>query len=318
MKQKDFKSRPSTTVFTAITALLLFLIAPNLHGQVAINNDGSAANSSAMLDVKSTSKGLLLPRLTTTQQKNINNPAAGLLIFNTDSSDFYGYNGTNWISIWTPSTDTIGGWTCGDTLYDSRDGKKYATVQIGTQCWMSENLNIGIMIWDDVDSWDNDTIEKYCYDNLTANCDTSGGLYQWDEVMGYTTTDSVQGICPAGWHIPSDSAWKTMEVFLGMSTAQANATLWRGTTEGDELKNTSGWNAGGNGSNTSGFSALPGGHRYTDGPFYDLGTDGYFWTSTGTGTYKGKFRSLRNTRNKVYRHTNYNSGYGFSLRCMKN
>jgi len=88
---------------------------------------------------------------------------------------------------------------------DARDGKTYNTVLIGTQCWMRENLNIGTRIDGSQNQTDNGTIEKYCYDDLESNCDIYGGLYQWDEAMQYVTTQGVQGICPAGWHLPTDA-----------------------------------------------------------------------------------------------------------------
>ena len=105
--------------------------------------------------------------------------------------------------------------TCGDPFTDPRDGQTYNSVQIGTQCWMAENLNIGEMINGSEEMTDNGVIEKYCYDNDPANCETYGGLYQWNEMMEYTTTPGVQGICPTDWHLPSDGEWTTLTDFLG-------------------------------------------------------------------------------------------------------
>ena len=83
-------------------------------------------------------------------------------------------------------------------ITDTRDGQEYSTVQIGSQCWMAENLNIGIMIPGANTMGNNEEIEKYCYNNDESNCDIYGGLYQWNEMMQYTTTPGVQGICPTG------------------------------------------------------------------------------------------------------------------------
>ncbi|MCK5838660.1 MAG: hypothetical protein KAG99_02370, partial [Bacteroidales bacterium] len=84
------------------------------------------------------------------------------------------------------------------------EGQTYSIVAIGTQCWMAENLNVGTRI-DGVDEQtDNPTLEKYCYNDLESNCDIYGGLYQWNEMMQYVTTEGAQGICPSGWHIPTD------------------------------------------------------------------------------------------------------------------
>jgi uncharacterized protein (TIGR02145 family) len=106
---------------------------------------------------------------------------------------------------------------CGDTLTDSRDGQKYPTTLIGDQCWLAKNLNIGTML--DVSSAnlpqsDNSIIEKYCYNNDLDNCKTYGGLYQWDELMNYSTEEITQGICPSGWHIPSVSDYDSLIGFL--------------------------------------------------------------------------------------------------------
>ena len=92
----------------------------------------------------------------------------------------------------------------------------------------------------------------------TANYATYGVLYNWPAVM-------TEGICPSGWHIPSDGEWQTMEISLGMSESEAAQTGWRGSPVGDYMKSTSGWNSGGNGSNSSGFTGLPGGYRYSGG-----------------------------------------------------
>jgi hypothetical protein len=94
---------------------------------------------------------------------------------------------------------------CGNALVDIRDGQSYATVEIGTQCWMSESLNIGLMIPGNWNQNDNGLIEKYCYNNSTGNCNNYGGLYQWNEAMQYVSTEATQGICPFGWHLPTNA-----------------------------------------------------------------------------------------------------------------
>ena len=101
---------------------------------------------------------------------------------------------------------------------------------------MAENLRVGEMINSADEQIDNDTIEKYCMQNDTNNCSIYGGLYQWDELMSYTTTEGIQGICPDGWHIPSDQEIMELEVYLGMSQQDADITGFRGTNEGGKLK----------------------------------------------------------------------------------
>jgi len=105
--------------------------------------------------------------------------------------------------------------TCDDSFVDERDGQSYFTVQIGTQCWMAENLNVGTRVGVSTEHTDNAIIEKYCYNDSEDNCNTLGGLYQWDESMDYNSgcngtgsgqpecSSPVQGICPSGWHVPS-------------------------------------------------------------------------------------------------------------------
>jgi uncharacterized protein (TIGR02145 family) len=157
-------------------------------------------------------------------------------------------------------------------LVDARDGQYYNTVQIGTQCWMAENLNIGTMIPGASEMANNSLIEKYCYNDNPANCDVYGGLYQWNEMMGYTTTQGMQGICPTGWHIPTDAEWDIMENFFGGFGVAGGKLKEAGTTH---------WNAPNDGgTNISGFTALPGGYRSGDAIFSQLGYHAYFRTST--------------------------------------
>ncbi|OYT15059.1 MAG: hypothetical protein B7C24_15045 [Bacteroidetes bacterium 4572_77] len=204
---------------------------------------------------------------------------------------------------------------CGQLIINY-GGQEYHGVPIGTQCWMKENLNIGTRINGNQEMQSNSTIEKYCYDENEANCDTYGGLYQWDEMMQYSTQEGAQGICPDGWHIPTDNEWKEMEMELGMSQSEANNTDWRGTNEGEKLRSKSGWNSNGNGTNSSGFTAFPGGFRSIGGSFIDLVDYGFWWTST---EYSGSYawsRGLCYYFDQVDRNDNYRV-YGYSVRCLK-
>ena len=209
-------------------------------------------------------------------------------------------------------------WACGDLLVDDHDGQAYSTVQIGNQCWMAQNLNAGTMINGSNDQTNNNTIEKYCYNDDASNCNTYGGLYQWNEAMQYVTTAGTQGICPTGWHIPTDDEWKTLEMYLGMSQADADATGYRGTDEGGKLKETgtTHWASPNTGAtNSSGFTALPGGYRHTNGSFSALSNLAYFWSSSEVGTAAlSRFLSHNNAR--AYRDT-HDKDFGFSLRCVR-
>jgi uncharacterized protein (TIGR02145 family) len=193
------------------------------------------------------------------------------------------------------------------------EGQTYNTVQIGDQCWFKENLNVGTMIPGDQEMTDNSIIEKYCYDNDPANCATYGGLYQWNEMMQYTTQQGTQGICPTGWHLPSDAEYTMLTDFLGgqsiaggkmkaTGTIEAGTGLWYSPNEGA--------------TNSSGFTALPGGYRYGSGIFLSLGNYAYFWSSTGVGTDHAWFRYLNYYYTDVY--TDFDNKYfGFSSRCVR-
>jgi uncharacterized protein (TIGR02145 family) len=213
-------------------------------------------------------------------------------------------------------------WTCGvDNLIDSRDSTSYPTVKIGTQCWMAKNLNIGTMIEGSSEQSSNSSIEKYCYNDDPNNCNIYGGLYQWNEMMQYTTSEPNQGICPSGWHIPSHAEWTTLTNYLS-----ADSGYWCGPTStqiAKSLANTSYWTstttvcAPGNdldSNNITGFSALPAGRR-SDGSFDSIGNDIFIWSSSFNGSY-GRYRGLSHSYAKVFNGL-YLFTCGFSVRCLQ-
>ncbi len=108
-----------------------------------------------------------------------------------------------------------GPWSCGNTL--DYEGKTYNTVQIGSQCWLKENLDVGTMIQGSDTSKDNGIIEKYCYNNDTENCTAYGGLYQWNEAMQYNITAGTKGICPQTWHVPTLTEFQTLNTTVGVT-----------------------------------------------------------------------------------------------------
>lgn len=191
---------------------------------------------------------------------------------------------------------------------DARDGQTYRIVKIGDQVWMAENLNY-------------ETANSYCYDDSAEYCDKYGRLYTWAAAMdsagiwstngkgcGYGNTCSVaskasatlvRGVCPEGWHLPTQTEWKNLFTAVGGSSVA-----------GIKLKSTSGWNS--NGSDTFLFS----GHRYNDGRYASEGGRAYFWSS-----------SEYNSDYAYSMHLYYNDDgvslvgnpkdYGFSVRCVK-
>ena len=179
------------------------------------------------------------------------------------------------------------------------DGNLYETIQIGDQVWMAENLKVthyrdgtAIPNLTDAGGWTNTSSGAYCiYNNNASNeVDSYGALYNW-----YAVNDS-RNIAPSGWHVPSDDEWKELEMALGMSQSEADATGYRGTNEGSKLAgNAALWASGvlKNDSEfgSSGFTALPGGYRSYYGGSYDyMGNNGYFWSATG---YSSNFAWLR-------------------------
>jgi uncharacterized protein (TIGR02145 family) len=202
----------------------------SLEAQVSVNTFGMAADSSAILDISSTSKGVLMPRMTATQRESIVSPAPGLLVYQTDSlSGYYNFQDSSWVLLNTPP--------CGESIYYG--GQTYHTVLIGTQCWFRENLNIGVH---SATQTDNGIIEKWCsplgmYGDLI--CMMEGSQYVWSEMMNYTTAPGGQGICPEGWHIPTDEEWKVLEGTVdsefGVGDPVWDNTGTRGTDAGINL-----------------------------------------------------------------------------------
>ena len=207
---------------------------------------------------------------------------------------------------------------CGDDI--GHDDYAYSTVEIGDQCWFSENCRYLPSV-SPRQEFSTTSPYYYVYDyqgtdveaaKATANYATYGVLYNWPAVM-------TEGICPSGWHIPSDGEWQTMEISLGMSESEAADTGHRGTDEGYQMKSTYGWNNNGNNSNSSGFTGLPGGQCYSGG-FQNAGYGGKLQSSSEqssseSGSYSW-VRGLEGDNGHVFR------GYklkdrGYSARCIK-
>jgi uncharacterized protein (TIGR02145 family) len=293
--------------------VLLLLCKRVTVAQVAVNTDGSQPDNAAILDVKSTTKGLLPPRMSTTQMNAILSPPAGLLVYNTTVNMICWFDGVLWNSVTNRDGQSCGTVTYGGTTYNS--------VIIGTQCWMAQNLNIGTRVNGSGDQTNNSIIEKYCYNDVESNCDVYGGLYQWGEMVQYLNgasnsaswspipTGNVQGICPSGWHLPNDAEWSILTTYLGGVVAAGGRIKETGTTHWSTP------NAGA--TNLSGFTALPGGYRnITGGTFGDLTNYGYFWSATEYSSTSARTISLFYTDGIIYR-DHGNKPYGFSVRCLR-
>jgi uncharacterized protein (TIGR02145 family) len=204
------------------------------------------------------------------------------------------------------------------------DGNVYATVQIGDQLWMAENLKVTHYkdgseipnITNDGD-WGSLSAGAYgVYNNDPLNAVIYGNLYNW------YTVDDDRGVCPDGFHVPTDEEFMELEMFLGMSEEEANSTEWRGTDEGSKLAgNADLWNSGILENNsefgTSGFSAFPAGYRSTNGFYYDIDYRSYFWSwsSDEFNNYKAWYRFLFSVYSNVSRYTDFKH-HGFSIRCL--
>ena len=162
---------------------------------------------------------------------------------------------------------------------DSRDGKSYHTVKVGTLTWMAENLNY-------------QTDNSWCYDDNPGNCQKYGRLYDWN-----TATSA----CPAGWHLPTRQDWDNLVHAAG------------GNAAGIKLKSRSpNWN----GTDDFGLSALPGGIRYTNGGFSYAGSYGNWWSAAENGSGLAWFRRMTSDLDYVYEHY-YVKGNGLSVRCVR-
>jgi uncharacterized protein (TIGR02145 family) len=213
---------------------------------------------------------------------------------------------------------------CPGTPTMEYEGQVYNTIQIFSQCWLKENLNVGTMIQGVEEMTDNDIMEKYCYNNEPDSCTKYGGLYQWDEMMQYTTIRGTQGICPVDWHLPTDEEWKVLEGAVDSQYGIGDPEWdphWneRGYDAGINLESISGWFGGGIGTDMYGYSGLPGGYRYEKSNFYALSFHSFWWTSSKYnyyGTWFAWFRNVNYIGMGVY--LDFGLGInGFSVRCIR-
>ena len=244
-------------------------------------------------------------------------------ITNPTDSNFDGCTGLNdllnLLSMFGECTESN---SCGNPV--NYQGYDYSTVQIGEQCWFAENCRyLPAVVPSSVGSNILPFSYVYGYEGYavaaakaTANYETYGVLYNRPAVM-------VEGICPSGWHIPSDGEWQTMVISLGMSEADAASEGWRGSPVGDYMKSTSGWGwsdwsgSSGNGSNSSGFTGLPGGLiDPLDGFFFWVEELGYWWTASGSDTSAWVW-GMWDGWDDVSRNVSTSLSAGYSARCVR-
>ncbi|MCK4748828.1 MAG: fibrobacter succinogenes major paralogous domain-containing protein, partial [Bacteroidales bacterium] len=214
------------------------------------------------------------------------------------------------------------------------DGNVYYTVRIGEQNWMAENLKVthfddgtALLLVEDNAAWatGGNGDKTYCwYENNSESGEIFGALYPWHTAMNSAASSGknpsgIQGICPDAWHIPSDEEWKQLETFLGMSLADVENPDWRGANEGGMLKQegTTHWNdPNSEATNSTGFSALPGGLRNYEGVFSTAGEYSHFWTATGYDNSNAWVRNLGYDRSGVGRFY-VKKDNGSSVRCVE-
>jgi len=208
-----------------------------------------------------------------------------------------------------PSSTNPDSSSCGILDYG---GQKYRTVIIGSQCWMKDNLNIGKWIDESQTQkqTNNSVVEKYCLGNDFTRCDQLGGLYQWEEAMQYVQTANAQGICPDGWHIPSSQDWKTLIRYLGGDDMAGGKMKFTGSN---------GWqNPNVGATNSSGFTALPGGYfDFMAQQWHDQYRYGYFWSSQTITQGTSVAMSLSYRTSDIDLYEEYIPS-ALSVRCIKN
>jgi uncharacterized protein (TIGR02145 family) len=255
-------------------------------------------NASAQLDVSSTTKGFLPPRMTADQRNAIASPAEGLLIYQIDAPvGYYFFK----IGVWTRLTQTT----------TSIAQVATPVVTICCQSWMTTNLDVDryrngdpIPHVTDPGAWSVLTTGAYCYYNNDSATYAAayGKLYNW-----YAVNDP-RGLAPEGWHVATDFEWTTLVECLGGANIAGGLLKEIGTTHWASPNTDA--------TNLSGFTALPGGVSYDDGVFINVGSNGYWWTSTEYDYDNAWYRILGHSSSGVTRDSSY-KGYGLSVRCLR-
>jgi uncharacterized protein (TIGR02145 family) len=254
--------------------------------------------NSAELDVSSTTKGFLPPRLTFAQRNAIQNPVAGLTVWCTDCNEMQVYNGFLWKNMSGHAASNI----------------SYPFIKLCNDTWMLKNLAVrtyrngdSIPVITDPTQWSNLTTGAMCwfYNNPTAYDSIFGPMYNW-----YAVNDP-RGIAPVGWHVASDKEWRTASECVGGDSIAAikmrdTSNLWNYTLPFPVYAD-----------NASGFTALPGGLREVNGTYQSLGSDGgFWWTSTQTTINTAWARLLAYDGAFIIYYDSDNKN-GYYIRCVK-
>ncbi len=301
---------------------MLFLPAICVSQQIGIGTQNPVPGS--ILDITDTARGVVLPRMSATARLRLSN-TKGMVVFDSTAGAYFFNDGIGWVNLppkgqgagdllywngnsWVAVQAGLGGqvltlstgshiptWSgpTTDTMFtDPRDNQSYRIAQLGSQIWMTQNLNYSPVTF----SW--------CYDANSTNCNTYGRLYDYYGALGAV---------PPGWHLPSDAEWDTLVNFLGGAAIAGGA-----------MKSLSQWNAPNTGAtNSSGFNALAAGWYYHfglgQGIFNSLGNEAFFYSATLGGPYNDTpwIRKLSRNSAAVER-TGWPPQDGMSVRCVKN
>jgi uncharacterized protein (TIGR02145 family) len=223
------------------------------------------------------------------------NPAIGLGA-HTINYSYTNVNGCTNIASRTITVINPGLFVCGGKMKDVRTNKDYQTIKIGSQCWMAENLNYGSDIVSTQYQFDNCIPEKYCYGNNPVNCTNYGGLYQWDELMAYNAAPGLQGLCPPGWHVPTEGEWTLL-----FSNYVNNGFA------GSPLK----------ASGYSGFNALIAGVNFFNQDFTFNNFAGMYWSGNSDGPFKAWAHGMNYYDPSVSFYPSSRSN-AFFVRCIMN
>lgn len=333
-EQKSFSTLKSA-VPALITASISNITAGSAESGGAITDDGSRSVTERGV-CWSTTSGPTTSDSKTTDGTGTGSYTSSLMGLSSNTRYYVRAYATN--SVGTAYGNEVSFTTySGETLTDY-DGNSYQTIQIGNQLWMAENLRVthysdgtAIPLVEDKADWValEGTGKAYCWYNNAYGHWPYGAIYTWTAAMNgagssNASPSGVQGVCPDGWHLPSDAEWKELEISLGMSQEEADVIELRGTDEGSQLAGYSAlWDDGELKNDpafgSSGFTARPAGARTaTGGDFLSLGTRAYFWSATEADDNTTAYtRNIHYDSTAVYRQY-YMKNIGSSVRCVKN
>ena len=238
--------------------------------------------------------------------------------------------------IVTPPPPPPPSFTCGTSTITDIDNNIYSTVSIGAQCWTTTNLKVtkyndGSVIPDLTGSTSNPWATSGARTGYVATgvtgvyVGTFGYLYNW-----YAVNDSRK-LCPTGWHVPTDAEWTILiqtldpmqavtsgnvSTFTGVQSATAG-TVMKSDVTNSSVGSGLGWNPGSPGTNTSGFSVLPGGYRFYDGSFNYISYYAFFWSATENDYITAWSRNLYYNFGVVYRFNFFDKTFGAAVRCLR-